>query len=201
MRDRDQPIQRRRLLQGACALGLGLTCAGHVQGQGPGLAGLPPGPSAGDLLVFAFGQREGQTIAPDDLKIGEKQVFAWAMEPGSRAVRSQRRVYEIVLIRLDPSGLSAETAARAVDGIVAYTGFCTHTGCDVELWDAQTKRFQCPCHESQFDPSDGARVVGGPAPWPLAALPLKLVDGRLAVAGPFEGRLGFQQQPGSASGL
>jgi Rieske Fe-S protein len=200
MRDRDQPIQRRRLLQGgACALCLGLTRTGHA--QGPGLAGLPPGPAADDLLVFAFGQREGQTIAPDDLNIGEKQVFAWAMEPGSRVVRNQTRVYEIVLIRLDPSGLAAETTARAVDGIVAYTGFCTHTGCDVELWDAETKRFQCPCHESQFDPSDGARVVGGPAPWPLAALPLKLADGRLAVAGPFEGRLGFQQQPGSASGL
>ena len=53
-------------------------------------------------------------------------------------------------------------------------------------------RFKCPCHESEFDPSDGARVVGGPAPWQLAALPLKLVDGVLAVAGPFEGRVGFQ---------
>ncbi|MGW8367890.1 MAG: QcrA and Rieske domain-containing protein [Gammaproteobacteria bacterium] len=192
---RDRPIQRRRLLQGVCAAGLCLTRAGHA--QGPGLAGLPPGPAVDDLLVFAFGQREGETIAPDDLALGEKQVFAWAMEPGSGVVRNQTRVYEIVLIRLDPSWLSEQTAARAVDGIVAYTGFCTHTGCDVELWDAETKRFQCPCHESQFDPSDGARVVGGPAPWPLAALPLKLVDGQLAVAGPFEGRLGFQQQPGS----
>ena len=42
------------------------------------------------------------------------------------------------------------------------------------------------------DPSDGARVVGGPAPWQLAALPLKLVDGTLIVAAPFEGRVGFQ---------
>ena len=119
--------------------------------------------------MFAFGQREGQTIAPDDLTIGEKQVFAWAMEPGSGIVRNLTRVYEIVLIRLDPTGLSEQTTARAVDGIVAYTGFCTHTGCDVELWDGETNRFQCPCHESQFDPSDGARVVGGPAPWPLTS--------------------------------
>lgn len=196
MRDRDQPIQRRRLLQGACVIGLGLTRAGHA--QAPGLAGLPPGPAAGDLLVFAFGAREGETIAPEDLKLGDKQVFAWAYEPGSKTVRNQTRVYEILLIRLEPSWLSEQTAARAVDGIVAYTGFCPHTGCDVELWDAEAKRFQCPCHESQFDPSDGARVVGGPAPWPLAALPLKLADGKLAVAGPFEGRLGFQQQPGAS---
>jgi hypothetical protein len=36
-------------------------------------------------------------------------------------------------------------------------------------------------------------VIGGPAPWQLAALPLKTVDGKLAVAGAFEGRLGFLQ--------
>ena len=43
------------------------------------------------------------------------------------------------------------------------------------------------------DPSDGARVVGGPAPWQLAALPLRLDEGRLIVAGEFIGRVGFQQ--------
>ena len=68
---------------------------------------------------------------------------------------------------------AAETRARAADGIVAYSGVCTHTGCDVTDWYGDVLRFKCPCHESEFDPSDGARVVGGPAPWQLAALPLK----------------------------
>jgi len=35
-------------------------------------------------------------------------------------------------------------------------------------------------------------ALGGPAPWQLAALPLKLVDGAIVVAAPFEGRVGFQ---------
>ena len=40
---------------------------------------------------------------------------------------------------------------------------------------------------------DAARVVSGPAPWQLAALPLKIVDGALTIAGPFEGQVGFAQ--------
>ena len=96
------------------------------------------------------------------------------------------------MVRLPPERLSAETRARAADGIVAYSGVCTHTGCDVTDWYADVLRFKCPCHESEFDPSDAARVVGGPAPWQLAALPLKIVDGALVVAAPFEGRVGFQ---------
>jgi Rieske Fe-S protein len=99
---------------------------------------------------------------------------------------------QLIVVRLPPEKLTPETAARAADGVVAYSGVCTHTGCDVTDWFGDVLRFKCPCHESEFDPSDGARVVGGPAPWQLAALPLKLVDGALAVAAPFEGRVGFQ---------
>jgi rieske iron-sulfur protein len=56
----------------------------------------------------------------------------------------------------------------------------------------EAQRLMCFCHYSQFDPKDGARVVEGPAPRRLAALPLKLADGVLTVAGGFIGRVGFQ---------
>jgi hypothetical protein len=36
-------------------------------------------------------------------------------------------------------------------------------------------------------------VIAGPSPRGLAALPLRLADGNLAVALPFIGRLGIQQ--------
>ena len=49
---------------------------------------------------------------------------------------------------------------------------------------------QCPCHESQFDPKDDARVSGGPATRRLPRLPLKVEDGALVVAGAFVGRVG-----------
>jgi Rieske Fe-S protein len=51
----------------------------------------------------------------------------------------------------------------------------------------------CECHQSKFDPRDQARVTDGPAPRNLPALPLRIVGGRLEVAGPFTARPGFEQ--------
>jgi rieske iron-sulfur protein len=189
-------IRRRCLLKSVCALGLALPRIGRSDEPA---ASEPP--EENDLLVFAFGDREGQAVSPGDLIVGAEQIFAYAQQADTGIVRNGTRLYQIALVRLDPSWLSEDTAARAVDGVVAYSGVCTHTGCDVTDWHDDIHQFQCPCHESQFDPSDGARVVGGPAPWPLAALPLKLVDGKLAVAGPFEGRLGFLQPGQSPFGI
>ena len=80
--------------------------------------------------------------------------------------------------------------ARAADGIVAYSGVCSHTGCDVSEWIDSTRTLLCPCHDSEFDPARGAEVVLGPAPRRLAALPLAIVDGALEAAGGFIGRVG-----------
>lgn len=189
MSDLKDSIRRRHVLTGLCGLSVGIGGVARAQ-EAVGDPMAPP--EANDQLVFAFGDRQGQVIAPADIMLGSPQVFAYAMHPETGLIRSYR-LNQVVLIRLDPAWLSEETSARSADGIVAYSGVCTHTGCDVELWNAEVNRFQCPCHESQFDPSDGARVVGGPAPWQLAALPLKLVDGQLSVAGEFIGRVGFQQ--------
>lgn len=184
-------IQRRRVLKSMCALGVGVSRVARSQAADDGAAALPP--QIDDLLAYAFGAKEGQVVAPADLTIGETQVFAFSMDPDTRLMRNGSRLNQMVVVRLDPDWLSEATRDRAADGIVAYSGVCTHTGCDITDWNAQHNRFQCPCHESQFDPGDGGRVVGGPAPWQLAAVPLKLVDGRLTVAGGFVGRVGFQQ--------
>jgi Rieske Fe-S protein len=189
--DVTNPIQRRRILTSMCALGLGVSRVARSQASTSEAAALPP--QDDDLLAYAFGQKEGQIITPADLTIGATQVFAFAMDPATRAMRNASRLNQMVLVRLEPAWLSEATRARSAGGIVAYSGVCTHTGCDITDWNAEQNRFQCPCHESQFDPSDGARVVGGPAPWQLAAVPLKLVDGQVKVAGGFIGRVGFQQ--------
>ncbi len=181
-------LKRRRVLQGCCGLVL---CAPAV-GQPDDAAEASAAPQAGDALVFAYGDRAGQVIAPADVALGAKQLLAYPMHPATRRVRDGSRLNQLIVVRLPPDKLTAETRARAADGVVAYSGVCTHTGCDVTDWYGDSLRFKCPCHESEFDPSDAARVVGGPAPWQLAALPLALVDGALAVAGPFEGRVGFQ---------
>lgn len=47
----------------------------------------------------------------------------------------------------------------------ALNAVCTHLGCVVP-WIPAEKKFKCPCHGSQYDPT-GA-VTRGPAPLPLA---------------------------------
>jgi Rieske Fe-S protein len=150
-------------------------------------------PQENDVLVFAYGATAGQVIAPADLVADAKQTLAYPMNAASKVVRDGTRLNQLIVVRVDPAGLAEETRARAAGGVVAYSGVCSHTGCDVTDWLAPVRHFKCPCHESEFDPSDAARVVSGPAPWQLAALPLKLVEGRLAVAGPFVGKVGFAQ--------
>ena len=115
------------------------------------------------------------------------------MDPATNTVRDGSRLNKVLLLRLDPEGFDAETKEHAADGVVAYSAICVHTGCDVTGWDPSHQLLQCPCHYSTYDPKEAAKVVSGPAPRRLPALPLKTVDGRLVVAKPFTGRAGFQQ--------
>jgi ubiquinol-cytochrome c reductase iron-sulfur subunit len=73
-----------------------------------------------------------------------------------------------------------------VDNIVAYSKICTHVGCPVALYEQTTHHILCPCHQSTFDASDGARVVFGPAARSLPQLPLTTdADGYLVAASDF----------------
>jgi len=181
-------LKRRRVLQACCGLAICPAVVAQTSESDEATAA----PQADDALVFAYGDRAGQVIVPADVVLGAKQLLAYPMHGATKRVRDGSRLNQLIVVRLPPEKLTEETRARAADGVVAYSGVCTHTGCDVTDWFGDVQRFKCPCHESEFDPADGARVVGGPAPWQLAALPLKLVDGALAVAAPFEGRVGFQ---------
>ena len=100
----------------------------------------------------------------------------------------------VLIVRLAPDTLEEDVRAHAADGIVAFSAICTHQQCPVTGWNAEAKVFHCSCHQSEYDPSQDAKVVGGPAPRPLAALPLKMVNGKLQVAGEFIGKIGMNKQ-------
>ena len=61
----------------------------------------------------------------------------------------------------------------------AFSGVCTHLGCSFGF-DADKKRFHCPCHHGLFDMKTGA-VIGGPPPRPLDTMPVKVEDGAVYV--------------------
>lgn len=185
------PPGRRGALLGAAVCILGLHAEDAAAQSGDAAARARPEP--GDHFVLAGGEDDSKPLAPADLKPGGQQLLAWAKHPGSGAVRSGSRLNQVLLIRLDPADLDEETRKRSADGIVAYSAVCTHQQCPVSEWMEDRNALHCPCHGSEFDPRRAGKVVNGPALRPLAALPVKVENGLLVVAGRFAGRVGAPQ--------
>ena len=68
------------------------------------------------------------------------------------------------------------------EGLIAYSKVCTHAGCPVGLFEQESGRLLCPCHQSTFDATDGARPTFGPATRSLPQLPLAVDDDGFLVA-------------------
>lgn len=54
----------------------------------------------------------------------------------------------------------------------AYTKICSHLGCPTSLYEQQTNRILCPCHQSQFNALEYCKPIFGPAARALAQLPI-----------------------------
>ncbi|MEJ5928900.1 ubiquinol-cytochrome c reductase iron-sulfur subunit [Corynebacterium sp. H128] len=68
----------------------------------------------------------------------------------------------------------------------AYSKICTHIGCPTSLYEAQTNRILCPCHQSQFDALRHGKPLFGPAARALPQLPITVdEEGYLVAAGNF----------------
>ena len=193
---RDEPASlcpascgRRQWLGVALGLSLGLPLAGELAAQDDPRK-LRPQPD--DQFVFADGPKKGQVIALVDIVPSDPPIAALPMDPKTKVVRDDSRLNEVLLARIPAQELGDETRSRSADGVVAYSNICTHTGCNHWEWQPEVYRIKCSCHFSEFEIKDGARVVNGPAPRRLPALPVKLVDGVLVVAALFIGRPGFQ---------
>ena len=60
-----------------------------------------------------------------------------------------------------------------------FTAVCTHAGCIVSTVADGT--INCPCHGSKYSIDDGS-VVRGPAPKPLAEMPVAVDGGQIVSA-------------------
>jgi len=165
------------------ALGVALLFPVRSLGPRPG-RGLKTTPYAGAPIRVVT--EDGRFVRPGELAEGG---LATVWPQGHRAAADA----STLLIRVDPDELDLPDDRQewTVDGIVAYSKLCTHTGCPVGLYQQAEKLLLCPCHQSTFDVLDGAQPVFGPAARPLPQLPLGVDDeGYLIATGDFDGPVG-----------
>jgi ubiquinol-cytochrome c reductase iron-sulfur subunit len=164
-------------------------------GGGMGLMLLAPiggfikNPNTGDPLgttSWGKGVRlvrdDGTPVRPGDQEPGSLETVFPAVPGGNRESDAAT-----MLIRLRPEQLDT---ARPREGqadfgygdYVAYSKICTHAGCPVSLYEQETSRILCPCHQSQFDVTQGAKPVFGPATRSLPQLPIEVDDEGFFVA-------------------
>ncbi len=136
-------------------------------------------PQPGDELAFPSWEHDGRLVHPDDLPSGAPPLLVYPRDPASGIVRERSRINQILLLR-----------PGADDAVIAFSGICTHAACAVSEWNAERRHFVCPCHASEYDPLQRAKVVSGPAPRALPALPVERRDDRYVIAGPFSAAIG-----------
>ena len=130
---------------------------------------------SGTYLVTDPGNRR---IKASDLEVGAvAQVLPEIEDPEHRKL-SDIGKDAVLLIRLRPQefNLEADKLAMTHDGIIAFSKICSHMGCAVALYEQQTKHLLCPCHQSTFDVTRGAKVIFGPSARPLPQLDIT-IDG------------------------
>ena len=126
-------------------------------------------------LVFSDGRR----VSPNDMEAGGIATVFPGVPGGVKSASSPT-----LLIRLRP-GEGKQVKARKGQAdwgwqdYVAFSKICTHAGCPASLYEQQTRRLLCPCHQSQFEVLEDAKPVFGPATRSLPKLKLavEVVDG------------------------
>jgi len=152
-------------------------------------------PQVGDRFAYYYGDRKGETLTLADVPVGQDQQLVYPLDPETGVMRNGTRLNMVMLLRLDPARLDDATRDNAAEGVVCYSAVCTHQGCPVVDWKTENSSFICECHGSQFDPAAAAKVLDGPAPSPLAMLPIAIEGERqeVVVAGAFTRPVGGQR--------
>jgi ubiquinol-cytochrome c reductase iron-sulfur subunit len=115
---------------------------------------------------------DGRRVSPNDIEPGGIVTVFPGVPGGIRSASSPT-----LIIRLRPGQGKLVKARKGQAGwgfedFVAYSKICTHAGCPASLYEQQTTRLLCPCHQSQFELLKDAKPVFGPATRSLPKLKL-----------------------------
>ncbi|MFF4035793.1 Rieske 2Fe-2S domain-containing protein [Streptomyces sviceus] len=134
-----------------------------------------------------------EPLRPSDVQVGSL-TFAKpeGLEEHDEEFQTEIAKAALMIVRIQPDNIKDKRELEwSYEGIVAYSKICTHVGCPISLYEQQTHHVLCPCHQSTFDLSDGARVIFGPAGHALPQLRIGVNDqGYLQALGDFEEPVG-----------
>ncbi|AZP17200.1 Rieske 2Fe-2S domain-containing protein [Streptomyces aquilus] len=134
-----------------------------------------------------------EPLRPEDVAVGSL-TFAKpeGLEEHDEEFQTEIAKAALMIVRIQPDNIKDKRELEwSHDGIVAYSKICTHVGCPISLYEQQTHHVLCPCHQSTFDLSDGARVIFGPAGHALPQLRIGVnEEGYLEALGDFEEPVG-----------
>jgi ubiquinol-cytochrome c reductase iron-sulfur subunit len=146
--------------------------------------------SKGKLLV---NMNTNEPLRASDVAVGSL-TFAKpeGLEEHDENFQTEIAKAALMIVRIQPDNIKDKRELEwSHEGIVAYSKICTHVGCPISLYEQQTHHVLCPCHQSTFDLSDGARVIFGPAGHALPQLRIGVNDqGYLEALGDFEEPVG-----------
>jgi ubiquinol-cytochrome c reductase iron-sulfur subunit len=189
-------LKRRKTL-GLAAL-LGLAPVGAVAAA-PLIGGLIKSPTK-DAVLFHTGwdpaanggklvrltREDGTPIRPEDVSVGGQMTVFPGIPDGATNEHADSPTLLIHLRAEDAAKARAD--AKPVNkgsqwgNFVAFSKICTHAGCPASLYEQQTNRLLCPCHQSQFLITDNARPIFGPATRSLPQLPITVDEEGFFVA-------------------
>ena len=167
-------LGRRSLIKRSLGLSLGLV------GLSPLVLLRDTGPLPKKLLeknnwsqgVRILRDPDGSPVLASDLEVGAVAQVLPELPAGMERTLENTGTDAVLLIRLRPEdfNLDAQRLSWTYQGIIAFSKICTHMGCAVALYEQQTHHLLCPCHQSTFDVTRGAKVIFGPAARPLPQL-------------------------------
>jgi ubiquinol-cytochrome c reductase iron-sulfur subunit len=209
-------VQRRPLLKGAIAFGLaplGLVAAAPLIGglienphkgkvQMMDHTGFNPETNGGNLVRLT--REDGTPIRPEDVSVGGQMTVFPGIPGGATNEYADSPTLLIHLRTDDAVAAQLKSDADHVNkgamwnNYVAYSKICTHAGCPASLYEQQTNRLLCPCHQSQFLITENARPIFGPATRRLPMLHITVdADGFFVATSDYKETIGpdFWERP------